>query len=64
MAWSSPASIVLRLSHPAAACHRDDVERNPAALDCAFVVAPKVAKFRRQFTARLKRRADEARDRS
>jgi peptide-methionine (S)-S-oxide reductase len=64
-----PAPIVTELAgpapfHPAEAYHRDYFARNPSAPYCAFVVAPKVAKFRRQFAARLKRRADEARDRS
>jgi peptide-methionine (S)-S-oxide reductase len=37
--------------------HQEYYARNPAQPYCAVVVAPKVAKFRKHFTERLKRRA-------
>jgi peptide-methionine (S)-S-oxide reductase len=37
--------------------HQEYFERNAGQPYCAFVVAPKVAKFRKQFTERLKRKA-------
>jgi peptide-methionine (S)-S-oxide reductase len=56
--WPDP--IVTELAgpatfYPAESYHHDYFERNPQAPYCAFVVAPKVAKFRRAFAARLKR---------
>ncbi len=39
--------------------HHDYFERNPWAGYCQVVVAPKVAKFRKQFTDRLRRAAAE-----
>jgi peptide-methionine (S)-S-oxide reductase len=39
--------------------HHDYFERNPWSGYCQVVVAPKVAKFRKQFTDRLKRAAAE-----
>jgi peptide-methionine (S)-S-oxide reductase len=56
--WPDP--IVTELAgpatfYPAESYHHDYFERNPHAPYCAFVVAPKVAKFRRAFAARLKR---------
>ncbi len=39
---------------PAEDYHQDYLNNHPAQPYCAFVVAPKVAKFRKQFTARLK----------
>jgi len=41
--------------HPAEVYHQDYFERNPAQPYCAYVVAPKVAKFRKAFAERLKR---------
>jgi peptide-methionine (S)-S-oxide reductase len=40
--------------YPAEEYHRDYFRRNPAGGYCQFVVAPKVAKFRSKFAARLK----------
>ena len=37
--------------------HQEYFARNPGQGYCTVVVAPKVAKFRKQFTERLKRRA-------
>jgi len=37
--------------------HQEYYARNPGQPYCAVVVAPKVAKFRKQFTERLKRKA-------
>ncbi len=44
---------------PAEPEHQDYYARNPWAGYCQMVVAPKVAKFRKQFTDRLKRAAAE-----
>jgi peptide-methionine (S)-S-oxide reductase len=60
-----PASIVTELAgaavfFPAEDYHRTYFERNPGAPYCAFVVAPKVAKFRRHFAQRLKGNAPSA----
>jgi peptide-methionine (S)-S-oxide reductase len=41
--------------YPAEAYHQRYFERNPAQPYCQFVVAPKVAKFRKEFVDRLKR---------
>jgi len=54
-----PAPIVtqieeLQVFYPAEAYHQDYFERNPNAGYCQAVVAPKVAKFRKQFTSRLR----------
>ena len=43
--------------YPAETYHQDYFERNPAQPYCMFVVAPKVAKFRKSFAERLKRPA-------
>jgi peptide-methionine (S)-S-oxide reductase len=40
---------------PAEAYHQHYFERNPGQGYCAFVVAPKVAKFRKTFSARLRK---------
>jgi peptide-methionine (S)-S-oxide reductase len=42
--------------YPAEDYHRDYFRRNPAQPYCRAVVAPKVAKFRKQFLEKLKRR--------
>jgi peptide-methionine (S)-S-oxide reductase len=42
--------------HPAETYHQDYFERNAGQPYCAYVVAPKVAKFRKAFAARVKRR--------
>jgi peptide-methionine (S)-S-oxide reductase len=41
---------------PAEAYHQHYFERNPNQGYCSFVVAPKVAKFRKTFAARLRHR--------
>jgi len=40
--------------YPAEEYHRDYFRRNPASGYCRAIIAPKVAKFRKQFAARLK----------
>lgn len=40
--------------HPAEAYHQHYFRKNPGEAYCAAVVGPKVAKFRRQFAAKLK----------
>ena len=42
--------------HPAEGYHQDYFERNPGQPYCMFVVAPKLAKFRKAFADRLVRR--------
>ena len=42
--------------HPAETYHQDYFERNGGQPYCAYVVAPKVAKFRKAYAERLKRR--------
>jgi peptide-methionine (S)-S-oxide reductase len=42
--------------HPAEAYHQDYFDHNPGQPYCMFVVAPKLAKFRKAFAERLKRR--------
>jgi len=44
--------------YPAETYHQDYFSRNGNQPYCAFVVAPKVAKFRKAFTSRLKRNAN------
>lgn len=41
--------------YPAEAYHQEYFARNPGQSYCAFVIAPKVAKFRKEFMAKLKR---------
>lgn len=43
--------------YPAEDYHKDYFERNPGQPYCQVVVAPKVAKFRKQYTERLARRS-------
>lgn len=57
-----PAPIVTEIAdaapfYPAEGYHQDYFERNPAQPYCMFVVAPKVAKFRKAYRDRLKTRA-------
>ena len=57
-----PAPLVTELApaavfHAAEAYHQDYFERNPDQPYCQFVVAPKVAKFRKRFFDRLKKSA-------
>ena len=40
--------------YPAEEYHRDYFRRNPASGYCAAIIAPKVAKFRKEFAARLR----------
>jgi peptide-methionine (S)-S-oxide reductase len=40
--------------YPAEEYHRNYFARNPAQAYCQFVIAPKVAKLRKQYTARLR----------
>lgn len=56
--WSSPITtevVPLDVFWPAEAEHDDYFVRNPWSGYCQVVVAPKVAKFRKQFTDRLRR---------
>lgn len=58
MAWPQP--IVTEVTpftafYPAEAYHQEYFVRNPGQGYCAFVIAPKVAKFRKEFIAKLKR---------
>ena len=58
-AGAFPAPIVTEVAPattfwPAEAYHQGYAERNPAQPYCLFVVAPKLAKFRARFAARLK----------
>ncbi len=41
--------------YPAEAYHQEYFARNPGQGYCAFVIAPKVAKFRKEFMTKLKR---------
>jgi peptide-methionine (S)-S-oxide reductase len=57
--WPNP--IVTQLAGPATfyaaeGYHQDYFERNPRQPYCAYIVAPKVAKFRKAYTERLKTR--------
>ena len=57
-----PGKVVTELAgaapfYPAEGYHQDYFENNPAQPYCMFVVAPKVAKFRKQYADRLKKRA-------
>jgi len=45
--------------YPAETYHQDYFERNGGQPYCAYVVAPKVAKFRKAFASRLKRKATQ-----
>jgi len=45
--------------YPAETYHQDYFENNAAAPYCAYVVAPKVAKFRKAFAGKLKARGEE-----
>jgi peptide-methionine (S)-S-oxide reductase len=55
-----PAPIVTELAplekfYPAEAYHQDYFENNPRQRYCQIIIAPKVAKFRKEHLARLKR---------
>ena len=54
--WGAPLVTELRpldVFYPAEEYHREYFRRNPSKAYCRMVIAPKVAKFRRQFAARL-----------
>jgi peptide-methionine (S)-S-oxide reductase len=58
--WSRPIVTELRPAaefYIAENYHQEYFRNNPAAPYCSFVVAPKVAKFRQKFTAKLRRHA-------
>lgn len=60
--WHAPLVteiVPFRAFYEAEPEHHDYFERNPWSGYCQVVVAPKVAKFRKQFTDRLKRAAAE-----
>jgi len=60
--WPAPLTTDLKsleTFYPAEPEHHDYFARNPWSGYCQVVVAPKVAKFRKQFTDRLKRAAAE-----
>jgi len=55
--WDAPVVtevVPLETFYPAEDYHQDYFERNPFQPYCRAVVAPKVAKFRKQFAAKLK----------
>ena len=47
--------VPLETFYPAEAYHQDYFENNPRQRYCRIVIAPKVAKFRKQHLERLKR---------
>jgi peptide-methionine (S)-S-oxide reductase len=56
--WSDPIVtevVPLQAFYPAEDYHQEYFARNPNQPYCRMVVAPKVAKFRQQYTARLKK---------
>jgi peptide-methionine (S)-S-oxide reductase len=56
--WRAPVVtelVPLETFYPAEAYHQDYFEQNPRQRYCQIVIAPKVAKFRKEFLARLKR---------
>ncbi|MEO9189746.1 MAG: peptide-methionine (S)-S-oxide reductase, partial [Acetobacteraceae bacterium] len=58
--WPAPLTTEVRpleAFYPAEAEHDDYFARNPWSGYCQVVIAPKVAKFRKQFADRLKRAA-------
>jgi peptide-methionine (S)-S-oxide reductase len=60
--WSDP--VVTEIAgkatfYPAESYHQDYFERNGGQPYCAYVVAPKVAKFRKAFAGRLKHKATQ-----
>jgi peptide-methionine (S)-S-oxide reductase len=60
--WPDPLTTEIKpleAFYPAEAEHHDYFARNPWSGYCQVVIAPKVAKFRKQFTDRLKRAAAE-----
>jgi peptide-methionine (S)-S-oxide reductase len=60
--WRDPLTTEIKpldTFYPAEAEHHDYFARNPWSGYCQVVIAPKVAKFRKEFTDRLKRAAAE-----
>lgn len=60
--WPAPLTTEIKpleVFYPAESEHHDYFARNPWSGYCQVVIAPKVAKFRKQFTDRLKRAAAE-----
>ena len=56
--WSAPIVtevVPLEKFYPAEVYHQDYFEQNPRQGYCQIVIAPKVAKFRKQYLERLKR---------
>jgi len=56
--WSAPIVtevVPLETFYPGEDYHQDYYERNPRQRYCQIVIAPKVAKFRKQYLERLKR---------
>jgi peptide-methionine (S)-S-oxide reductase len=56
--WSAPIVtevVPLEKFYPGEAYHQDYYEQNPRQRYCQIVIAPKVAKFRQQYLAKLKR---------
>jgi peptide-methionine (S)-S-oxide reductase len=56
--WGAPIVtevVPLERFYPAEEYHRDYFERNPRQRYCQIIIAPKVAKFRKEHLARLKR---------
>jgi peptide-methionine (S)-S-oxide reductase len=56
--WRAPIVtevVPLEKFYPAEEHHRDYFERNPRQRYCQIIIAPKVAKFRKEHLARLKR---------
>jgi peptide-methionine (S)-S-oxide reductase len=56
--WPAPIVTEVRAAetfYPAETYHRDYFRNHPSQPYCAFVVAPKVAKFRAKFAAKLRR---------
>jgi peptide-methionine (S)-S-oxide reductase len=56
--WSAPVVtevVPLEKFHPGETYHQDYFEQNPRQRYCQIVIAPKVAKFRKEHLARLKR---------
>jgi peptide-methionine (S)-S-oxide reductase len=56
--WRNPVVtevVPLEKFYPAESYHQDYFEQNPRQRYCQIVIAPKVAKFRKEFLAKLKR---------
>ncbi len=56
--WDDPIVtevVPIEAFYPAEDCHQEYFRRNPNQAYCRMVVAPKVAKFRKQYLERLKR---------